>query len=78
MVEELGVGDVECGGCLEGRSVGLEEMLSVRGKKVGRKVGRKVGSTCKWEVVVVVFVVAGVDLFVFLPLCSVVTALPAV
>lgn len=49
-------------------------MLIVRGKKVGRKVG----STCKWEVVVVVFVVVGVDLFVFLPLCSVVTALPAV
>lgn len=58
-------GDVEC----EGKE---------SWKKVGRKVGRKVGSTCKWEVVVVVFVVVGVDLFVFLSLCSVVTALPAV
>lgn len=47
-------GDVEC----EGKE---------SWKKVGRKVGRKVGSTCKWEVVVVVFVVVGVDLFVFLP-----------
>lgn len=41
-----GVGDVECGGYLEGRSVGLEEMLSVRGKKVGRKWEEK------WEVLV--------------------------
>lgn len=78
------VGDVECGGYLEGRSVGLEEMLSVRGKKVGRKWEEKWEE--KWEVlvsgpgevVVVVFVVVSVDLFVFLPLCSVVTALPAV
>lgn len=42
-----GVGDVECGGYLEGkRGVGLEEMLSVRGKKVGRKWEEK------WEVLV--------------------------
>lgn len=52
--------------------------VECEGKESWKKVGRKVGSTCKWEVVVVVFVVVGVDLFVFLPLCSVVTALPAV
>lgn len=33
------------------------------GKESWKKVGRKVGSTCKWEVVVVVFVV------VFICLC---------
>lgn len=44
------VGDVECGGCLEGRSVELEEMLSVRGKKVGRKWEEKWEE--KWEVLV--------------------------
>lgn len=52
--------------------------VECEGKESWKKVGRKVGSTCKWEVVVVVFVVVGVDLFVLLPLCSVVTALPAV
>lgn len=52
--------------------------VECEGKESWKKVGRKVGSTCKWEVVVVVFVVVGVHLFVFLPLCSVVTALPAV
>lgn len=45
----------------------VEGDVECEGKESGKKVGRKVGSTCKWEVVVVVFVVVGVDLFVFLP-----------
>lgn len=74
-VVKLGMPSVVVGGgeeCWVGGDVECE------GKESWKKVGRKVGSTCKWEVVVVVFVVVGVDLFVFLPLCSVVTALPAV
>lgn len=71
-----GVGDVECGGSFRGEECWVGGDVECEGKESWKKVGRKVGSTCKWEVVVVVFVVVGVDLFVFLPLCSVVTALP--
>lgn len=58
-----GVGDVEFGGFLRGEECWVGGDVECEGKESWKKVGRKVGSTCKWEVVVVVFVV------VFICLC---------